>query len=326
VKRITQIHNSDLSWDGRSIRWPRTHTEGIPGGDSKLWMCAQDLGTEIWAHFNRLRQPAGRDDVEGVRLEDCSPALQKILVEAIPFNHYREDLRRALCNFVKMVAQEFVLHGKIMFEVQGGWNRFKTPATLEAATIASIPRDSVLQLGPWTFQLIPPDVKAESGVSCVILLERSHMVVFIPPRRWRGELSRLRAIFPVVNKLENEWMMGIGHVEQPEDFRTVNLAHSIQQARLATAIGWNARGLLRDNISDFHWMVRELRWKRFSIEVRDAILSKVSEIFSIIGTWKDEHPRLVTEGLPTLKQVKESEERLMSKGAQFDELLKPFKI
>ena len=326
MNRRNNVSNSNLSWDGRSFFWPRMHRERIPGGDSNLWMCAQDLGSCVWAQFRRAEQLSGQQGIEHVRLENCSSDLQRILTNALPFNQYREDLHGALCNFSKMVAQEFVLRGEIIFEVRGGWNRATSPATLEAATVVSIPTGSVHHLGPWAFQLIPSEVRATKEVGRVVRLDGSHLVAFSPPRRWRGELSCLRAGLPVVGKLEHEWMMSIGRLDSQEDFKAIKLAHSIQRARLTASIGWNARGLLRDHISDFHWMVRELRWKRFCIEVRNEILSTVSEMFSIIGSWKDEHPQLVTELLPTLQQVKDSEDRLMGKGARFDELLEPFKI
>jgi hypothetical protein len=224
-----------------------------------------------------------------------------------------------------IVAKEFILKGRLHFEICRGWNRFTNPPTLEKADLIMIPHDSVVKLGHWAFQVIPQGVKTEEPTGHVIQLDRSRLVVFMPPRRWRRALARIRAGLPIVGRSEHDWMINISGNKANEDFKVVNLAYTIQRACLTAPIGWNARGLFHDHIADFHWITRELRWKRFCIEVRESILITISELFSLIGSWKGEHPRLVWDHLPNVKQVEEGEYRITGKGARFDEVLNPFK-
>ena len=69
-------------------------------------MCAEDLGTEIWAHFHRLERGRGTYEREPVTLTDCSKELAETLANALPYTHDREGLSSAVKDFAKVVAQE----------------------------------------------------------------------------------------------------------------------------------------------------------------------------------------------------------------------------
>lgn len=328
MRRRSNNSIPDLSWDGRSVWWQQPYGGGTPGGDSNRWMCAQDLGTEIWSQFNQLEERDGQHEVEPVRIENCSPRLQEILIDCLPFNQSQEDLLGVVSDFVHLLSQEFMSKGRILFEVRGGWDHSTDPPTLEKAALVTIPSDSVKRIGPWVFQVVPPNTEnGENGkkISQIIRLDRSRLVEFVPPYRWRKSLASIRTGLPIIGRSEHKWMMGIARQKVSEDFKTVKLVYTIQRARLTAPIGWNARGLFRDNISEFHWVMRELQWKRFCIEVRDSILTKVGQVFALIGSWRGEYPRLVWDHLPTVQQVVDGEKNLMGNGARFDEVLKPFK-
>lgn len=324
MRRRTNHQKTDLWWDGRAVWWPGANARGILGRDRHLWMCAEDLGNEIWAQFRRLERRHGQYEVEPVWIENCSADLREVLVGCLPFNEYRKGLSDAICDFAKLVAQEFALEGMILFDACGGWDRSADPPRLKAAALASIPRDCIVGLGRWTFQVVPPGAKGEESTGRVIRLDRSRLVTFAPPRHWRRALARIRAGLPIIGRSEHEWMMGVGQHKVAEDFNAVRLAYNIHRARLTAPIGWNARGGFRDHVADFHWTTRELRWKRFCIQVRDAILTTVGEVFALIGSWTGEHPRLVWDHLATVQQVEEAEHRIMGTGAPFDDVLKPF--
>jgi hypothetical protein len=288
MRRRTKPGKADLSWDGRSIWWPQSHDAGIPGGDSNLWMCAEDLGTAIWTHFYRLEQRHSRHEVEPLRIENCQDDLQEVLINCLPFNQYRDDLLGSVSSFVQLVAQDFVLHGGILFEARGEWDRSIAPPKLENAALVMIPRGSVVRLGGIVLQVVPSGIKNESSKGHIIRLDQTRLVHFKPPRRLQPALARIRAGLPVIGESENKWMMGMAQRKVSEIFKDVNLAYCIQRAQITAPIGWNARGRFRDYIADFHWTVRELRWQRFCIEIRDSILKTIGDVFALIGSWRGE--------------------------------------
>ena len=109
-----------------------------------------------------------------------------------------------------------------------------------------------------------------------------------------------------------------------EDFKSVRRQYGIQRARLTAPIGWDARGGFREYIADYQAVVRRLRWLRFCIEMRDAILADLARAFALIGALRNERPRLTWAGLLDVEQVRRAETRLSESGVSFNELLKPF--
>jgi hypothetical protein len=323
MKRRNRLKKFDLLWDGKAQSWPRPHDPGPPGGDLNLWMCAEDLGTEIWGQFRRLEKQDGGEEREPVALTNCSEALAGALIDALPYTHYGTNLSDVVVAFAQVVAQEFVLSGGINFEVRAGWKQ-GTQEMVEASLV-SIPRGSVIGVKPFLFQLIPNDVSDEPSPR-MIRLDASRVVAFRPPKRWRRPLSAVRHGFVLLGQSERAWMHeGIeGKGTFSENFKVARREYNAQLARLAAPIGWSFRGRIRDDASDFHLVLRELQWKRVCIEIRDEILTTLRSVFRMIGSFRDEQPDLVWSALPTTDQVDDSLRRLTD-GARFDEVLKPFR-
>ncbi len=136
----------------------------------------------------------------------------------------------------------------------------------------------------------------------------------------------MRSGFPLIGQSEHRWMMKTGRQQTHEDFKTVRRSYNVCRARLSAPIGWDGRGLFQDHIADFHWALRKLRWQRFCIEARDAILTTLAEVFARIGEWRGESPRLVWDHLPTLEEVQRAESQIMGSGARFDEVFRLFSL
>lgn len=324
MTRRNGLRRFDLLWDGKAKSWARPHESGPPGGDLNLWMCAEDLGTEIWGQFRRLEKQDGSEEREPVAHTNCSEALAGTLIDALPYTHYGTSLLDVVVAFAQVVAQEFVLSGGIKFEVRAGWNQGGAQEMVEARLV-SIPRGSVIGVKPFLFQVVPNDVLDEPSPR-VIRLDASRVVTFKPPRRWRRTLSAVRHGFILLGQSERAWMHeGIERKGRfSENFRDVRREYNSQLARLSAAIGWNFRGRIRDDASDFHLVLRELQWKRACIEIRDEILTTLGSVFRMIGSFRGEQPDLTWSALPTTDQVDDSLRRL-NEGARFDEVLKPFR-
>jgi hypothetical protein len=68
-----------------------------------------------------------------------------------------------------------------------------------------------------------------------------------------------------------------------EDFSEIHRRYIIAVARATRDFGWNGRGLFTEHSADFHFVTRELRWRRLGIEIRDQILADLGECFRRIG-------------------------------------------
>lgn len=288
-----------------------------------MWMCAEDLGTEIWAHFHRLERRRGNYEREPVTLADCSEELAETLASALPYTHYRESLSSAVKDFAKVVAQELMLTGDISFEIQIGWAR-EDHVAISEARLGSIPRRSLVGVRPFLFQVIPTDAPGGPHKERITRLDASRIVTFRPPRRWRASFSAVQSGFRVLGRSEGTWMREGAEGRFTESVKEVRRQYNVHLARLSAPIGWNLRGRIREDQSDFHWALRELQWKRVCIEVRDEILSTLRRTFKSIGELVAERPVLDWRDLPTTEQVDDSLQRL-GQGVRFDELLKAFR-
>ncbi len=291
----------------------------MTGGD--LWMCAEDLGTRIWSHFN----PLNRHNQELIHIKDCSPDLLGILVDCLPFNDYGENLTDALSNSVRLISQEFILGERIIFELQAGWDKSAKLPRLGAAALTDIYSRSFLRFGRWAFQIVPASEIEVGSKRLLNRLDVARLFEFRPPRKWRRLLVKIRTELPAIGYSEQQWLAGIRKQKFPEDFKKAKLAYAIQKARITSDIGWNARSLFHDYIADFHWTTRELHWLRFCIDIRDEILAKFQEIFAVVGSWLGEKPKLVWDRLPNIRDVDGAEARIMGKGASFNEILESLK-
>jgi hypothetical protein len=286
-------------------------------------MCAEDLGAEIWAHFHRLERSRGTYEREPVTLTDCSEELAQTLANALPYTHDREGLSSTVKDFAKVVAQELMLTGDISFEIQLGWAG-EDHVAISEARLGSIPRRSLVGVRPFLFQVVPTDAPGGPHEKRITRLDASRVVTFRPPRRWRALFSAVQRGFRVLGRSEGTWMREGAEGRFTESVKEVRRQYNIHLARLSAPIGWNFRGRIREDQSDFHWALRELQWKRVCIDVRDEILSTLRNTFKSIGELVAERPELEWRDLPTREQVDDGLQRL-AQGARFDELLKAFR-
>lgn len=312
---------TELRWDGRAVWWPPADIELLPGGDGNLWMCAQDAGTEMWAHFNNVSARYGRRSTEPVRLDGCSDQLRDILIESLSHDSRREDLAGALGNFMQMVGQEIVLEGAVPFEVQCAWDDTGDAPILKRAHLEFIPPASLIRVGSRLCQRVPAKAIREAH-SRVVQLDPSRVVTFVPPHAYRRPLRTMRRAFPPLGRTEDRWMAAMARGAITSDFKAERRSVDTRRAKASAGIGWNARGLFQDHIADFHWTLRDLRWRRFCIETRDSILDTVAHAFRTIGALRNEQPTLVCENLPTLDHLDTREQTFMRTGSRIDELSK----
>jgi hypothetical protein len=151
-------------------------------------MCAEDVSLEIWTHLDRSSRASGREGPDRLVLEACSARLSEILIDCLPYNEYGEDLAEAVGNFSQVVASTMILDGRLAFEISLGWNQ----GQIEAARLAYIPQGSLCRIGPWYFQVVPPDARRDRAHGRIVRLPAERVIVFRPP----AHLCRAVTIHP----------------------------------------------------------------------------------------------------------------------------------
>ncbi len=304
----------NVQWEEQTLFWQTSHDRLSESG-TRLWWCSEDARNQIWAQFNR----------KTFRIENCSDDLIRILTTSLPVNHYGATLSEALIGFILMVVQNIILLGRISFALRLGWNPSTDPRDLVRVQINFIPSGSLLRIGRKIFQVIPSGVDPMSNRR-TIRLNPDRIIEFLPPRHWQCPLNRIRKELPLLERSQNRFMGSILEEQQGETFKSVQRRYNVQIAKLTSPIGWNARGLLQNEMASFQWIMRELQWRRFCIELRDEVLERINKCFLAIGKLRGERPILIWEHLPTVKDCQEGVKKIMNGQARFNEVLKPFRI
>lgn len=325
--KITKQQSSKLKWDGRAKWWPAPYKAGSPGGDSNLWMCAQDAALNVRSIIERDCD-SNNDEHGSIWLENCSLELSGLLVDSIPFNHHHSQYKRSISetvvDFVQMVAQELVLVGSMTFEISAGWDLVDGSKLLRGARLTHIHRRSLMRMQGIAIQFIPLTESTRFRSHQIVKIDNARLVRFLPPNPWRRSLKLMRSSMPLIGQSENSWMMNVRKQIVHEDFAMVARSYSVQRAKMTSPIGWDARGMFREHISDYHLVSRELYWNKFCIALRDEILSTLSQAFSVIGSFVNEQPTLKWNTMPDLSDIKQAEDQLAAGEIDFDEALRLF--
>lgn len=304
---------------------PESETQQLPIPDSNLWMMSDDLHNEIWGQFQAIPLRHASNGIESIRLARCTAKLEGVLTKSIPNNQgYDRDLADAIREFVPMIARNIMTDGSVVFELCIGRIPKEHSPTPAAAMLRFIPCESLIRSGRSYFQVIQQRMERGQATR-TIQIATEKIVRFAAPTAWEGAVNRLRAELILIGKSMKQWMSESLHRLPTENFSHVKRGYNVALALATSSVGWNARGLFNDHIADFHFMARELRWKRFCIEIRDQIIATLGEAFKKMGGVFGERPELIVDGLLGLSEVDASEARLRAGPTRFDELMKPFR-
>jgi hypothetical protein len=97
-------------------------------------------------------------------------------------------------------------------------------------------------------------------------------------------------------------------------------------AEAVKLIGWDARGLFREETLEYYDLHRALIFERFKVELRTILLEKINEALTLAGQKMGFSGQLQMTGLPTLNEVEAAQAHLTGGDRPFQEILKPFRI
>jgi hypothetical protein len=89
-------------------------------------------------------------------------------------------------------------------------------------------------------------------------------------------------------------------------------------------IGWNARGSFNDCVLFYYWIHLMIRFERFKIELRDAMLNTLNDGIQRVGQKIGFNGKITIDGLPTLADVDAAIVNLKSGTMAFSDVMKPF--
>lgn len=263
-----------------------------------------------------------------VILAPTSATTEKMVGFALTRDEWERDFASAVCEFFRDCAQIIMTFGECIYEIvylsqrNGG-----RPVEFELSFIR--PSTVTWRWGRLV-QYVPADVAHQRGVSKYVKLTPERILRFKPPPSVRGKLLLiLDSLTHLGNRVFPDFAL-----PSPRDLgRTVpydSLKHIRTQkqalAEVAGAIGWNGRGLFQEEMLEYYWLHRQLRFEQFKLELRDSILGTLNEGLARVGREIGFSARLLMEGLPTLADVETAQAKLSAGNSDFKAILDPFLI
>ncbi len=112
----------------------------------------------------------------------------------------------------------------------------------------------------------------------------------------------------------------------PFDFDALREAHDRALGAVTAGLGWNARGSFDKMQTSYYFCLRDLRFRRFQVVLRDRIVRGLNEALTRAGRILGFDARLSVEGLPTVADIDRAERMLAEGKLSYKDLLNRFSL
>lgn len=266
------------------------------------------------------------DESVSVSLEPVNPDVEDLIAEAFAMRHHSHSLLGALRELFREVTQLALQFGNAFYEIV----YYSDPETEEIVSfdLALIIPSTLRRDGSEWVQTISEERATRLGVSPQIQLPADRVVQITFPRGIRDRFERvvrdLDALGPDRSLAISMAMPGatnpIGF-----DFKEWHRCHNTAVAEAARTLGWDARSTFAGETTEFYDVHRFLRFERFKLDLRAALVSQVNDLLRIVGDRLRFSARIVISGFPSSAQIDQSEKDLEVGSASFSEIRRPYR-
>lgn len=215
------------------------------------------------------------------KVEVNPPSAKNELISLLKRHGYDDTVERAIESFLKEVVQLMFLDGKAMYEIHN--DDGSGPPSLSAIDPTTIEFDDSDAI-----QTVPEHNRYAIEETRIVGLKESLFTIEIPD--W---IEGGRGFDAVVSSLKLESyrsraptkFLGLRNSGQ-ETFFEFDVFHKqsmVDTLRLTKESGWDMRQTANNNITEFYWVHRALRFKTNQARLREHIINKLnSELFPAI--------------------------------------------
>jgi len=235
-------------------------------------------------------------------------------------DYYDRDLVRVLSEFLRLTMVELCIDRRMVFEI--AYLRPKPEEPRDAFKLFHInSRQIVHRWGRW-YQIVPPDIARDRQVAESISLPCENISVFtLPDHLARPIASAMEAL----SALSDDRWHGLAIQAQeeniPYDFSVHQRSMNLALAESVREIGWTARGLFNQQITNYYSLRQNLRFKLFALGVREALLAQLNAVLKRVGPALGCSTQLSISGLPTRSNLEEALAELASGEKPFTEIM-----
>lgn len=297
--------------DDQRTRWVETHAVANENEELRSWELAH-MGGEVhmfgddvqkgilpYSMKDGMRIELAPADQDGERLVGQALGRDRFFGNGYQYHRFAE----AVPEFVRECAQTIMHSGTAQYEIVTERDR-ETEKPIGFRLQWVTPHTIQRRRGEWV-QDIGTKAAEEFGLGRFVPVDISRIVTFpiIPPLTARKLLSLNRTLAGVGTQLIP--VFGVNPAESPAgfDFEDFQLKRSRASAAATALIGWNARGRYAEEVTDYYYLHREIRFQRFLVQLRSSIIERVNGVLAKMLPRFGCSGSIVLSGFPGLPEI-----------------------
>jgi hypothetical protein len=263
-----------------------------------------------------------------VTFDPADVKVEKLIASALNRYAYNKDLASATHDFFVQCAQTVMGYGEATYELVYLSN--PDDGAVVEFQLAYIKPLTVMGRHGQLFQYIPAEVARARKSSQYIPLAPDRIITFsLPASTQKGFGAMMEGLAFLSNHTIPDFVFEVGEDgSRKTSFDSTAHIH-LEKRALAEAgklIGWDARGLFREETLEYYDLHRALIFERFKVELRTILLEKINEALTLAGLKMGYSGQLQMSGLSTLNEVEAAQAHLTGGDRPFQEILKPFRM
>jgi hypothetical protein len=240
-----------------------------------------------------------------VKLEPANTDVEDMISSALNISrqgHRYRNLERAVSEFLRLTMVELCISKRAVFEIV--YLRSEPDGVRDGFDLFHIDsRQLVRRWGQWR-QIVPPDIAKERSIGKRIRIPSENLAVITLP----DHLARsVESTMGTLNELSDHHWHGLTseaqHHQLPYNFSEHERSMNFALSESCREIGWMCRGMLNGKITSYYLLRQELRFKLFTLDVRDALISQLNAVLQQIGRTLGWSAKISITGLPTRSNI-----------------------
>jgi hypothetical protein len=250
---------------------------------------------------------------------------ERLISSGISPDRYNNTITDAIKKFIKKYCHPLTIHQAVYFEVVYHYNpEISEPKKFSIDFIPSL--TVVHQLGKF-YQKIPSEIASKLNLPRSIQLDPQNIIEIKLPKKCKTKLKN--ALYCLDQAGNNNDFLGAittkiannGVMPNLQNFSAVRVAQELAIADATKEVGWNARYLLSEKITNFYYCVRYLKFMRLVTEMRNSMMEQLNQAFLIIGPKLNFSAQFQIQNVITLQDISDVEKKLFDGSISFKDVL-----
>lgn len=268
-----------------------------------------------------------------VVLQPESEQTEKIVAWALDREGHGYRLRDSLRKFVEECARELVQDGECVYEI-ARWNDPHSGQT-ELFELMPVPRGTLKHYRGYWHQHLPAHVAERCNKPRVIKIDKQRLISFTWPtsvcsklqyKRMRSSLQSLGRNFISKINMDAYDPAILSSERVPFDQTISSITRAKATAEATRHLGYNHRLRFYKECGEYYYFMRELRFHRFKIALREAILARLNDALLQVEVIAGPVGQIVITGLPTIQDVDEAETYMREGTRSVSEIMNKFRL